>query len=57
VLFGDHVEKCCRPRQATDDSIIRRMDFEWWITKATDTYQSMYYSLLFSGNNGYANAP
>jgi len=26
-----------RYRQATDDSIIRRMRIAWWITKATDT--------------------
>jgi len=33
----DNVEKCCRPRQATGDNIIRRVRFACWVTKATDT--------------------
>jgi hypothetical protein len=36
--LSDNVEKYCRARQATDDSIIRRMRFACWITKATDTH-------------------
>jgi hypothetical protein len=32
------VEKYGTARQATDDNIIRRMRFAWWITKATDTH-------------------
>jgi hypothetical protein len=32
-------------RQATDDNIIRRMRFAWWITKATDTH-SQYVILI-----------
>jgi hypothetical protein len=33
----DNVEKYGRARQATDDNIIRRMRFPWWITKARHT--------------------
>jgi hypothetical protein len=32
------VEKYGTAGQATHDSIIRRMRFAWWITKATDTH-------------------
>jgi hypothetical protein len=32
------VEKYGTVGQATDDKIIRRMRFECWITKATDTH-------------------
>jgi hypothetical protein len=32
----DNVEKCGTARQGTDDSIISRMCFACWITKATD---------------------
>ena len=35
------MEKYGRSRQATDDNIIRRMRFVYWITKATHT-QSEY---------------
>jgi hypothetical protein len=38
VLLWDNVEKHGRPRQATDDNIIRRIRFACWITKATDTH-------------------
>ena len=31
-------EKYGTARQDTDDNIIRRMRFAWWITKATDTH-------------------
>ena len=34
----DNVEKYGTARQATDDNIIRRMRFAYWITKATDTH-------------------
>jgi hypothetical protein len=34
----DNVEKYCGARQATYDSIIWRMRFTCWITKATDTH-------------------
>jgi hypothetical protein len=34
----DNVEKYCRPGQATDDSIIRRMRISCWIPKATNTH-------------------
>ena len=32
------MEKCGRARQATDDNIIRRMRFAFWMAKATDTH-------------------
>ena len=35
----DNVEKHGTARQATDDTIIRRMDFACWITKPTDTLE------------------
>jgi len=34
----DNVKKYGRARQATDDSIIRRMRIACWIPKATDTW-------------------
>jgi hypothetical protein len=53
-----------RERQATDDSIIRRMRFACWMTKAADTHTQTHTHtrvfntlLLFHSNNGYANAP
>jgi hypothetical protein len=52
----DNVEKYVTARQATDDNIIRRMRFECWITKATDTH-SENVTLFFHGKNGYVNAP
>ena len=36
------VEKYCRTGHATDDSITRRMHFECWLPKATNTLQNMY---------------
>ena len=33
----DNMEKYCRTRQATDETIIRRMSIACWITKVTDT--------------------
>jgi hypothetical protein len=36
-LLWNNVEKCGKLRQATDN-IIRRMRFDCWITKATDTH-------------------
>jgi hypothetical protein len=32
------MKKVDRARQATDESVIRRMRFACWITKATDTH-------------------
>jgi hypothetical protein len=32
------VQKYCEGRQATDDSIMRRMRDAWWITKNTHTH-------------------
>jgi hypothetical protein len=37
-LLWDNVEKYGTARQTRDDSIIRRMRFACWITKATDTH-------------------
>jgi hypothetical protein len=34
----DNTKRCCRVRQVVDDNIIRRMRFECWITKATNTH-------------------
>ena len=34
----DNVGKSVTARHATDDNIIRRMNFAFWITKATDTH-------------------
>jgi len=51
------VEKYGRAKQATDNHTIWRMRFELWISKATTQSQNMQYSLLFHGNDGYANAP
>ena len=49
--------KHSRARQATDDNIIRRMRFAFWITTDTDTH-SEYARLnfLFHCNNGYGDA-
>ena len=52
----DNVEKYGRARQTTDESIIRRMRFVCWISKAKNTL-SEYVLLLFHGSSGYANAP
>ena len=52
----DNLEKCGWDGQATGDSIIRRMRFAYWITKAADTH-SEYVILILHGNNGYVNAP
>jgi len=43
-------------RLATGDSIIQRMHFVCWITKAADT-QNVYCLLLFQSNSGYIDAP
>ena len=51
----DNVEKYGTVRQATDDSIIRRMCFACCINKVTGTHWE-YVILFFHGNNGYANA-
>ena len=48
------MERCGRARRATDDSIIGRMRFACWITKATDTHSE--YLLLFDGDCEHASA-
>ena len=40
------MEKYGTARQTTDDNVIRRMRFECWITKATDTHSE--YLILFA---------
>jgi hypothetical protein len=44
----DNVKKYGRARQATDDSIIQRMRFACWITKATDTHSECVILIAFS---------
>jgi hypothetical protein len=41
------VEKYGRARQTTDDNIIRRMRFAYWITKATDTHSEYVILIVF----------
>ena len=43
------MEKYGTPGQATDDSIIRRMRFACWITKATDTHSEYFILLALPG--------
>jgi hypothetical protein len=43
----DNAEKYGRARQATDDNTIRRMRFEWWITKATDGHSEYVIFIAF----------
>ena len=38
-------------------TIMRRMRFACWETKATNTHSEYEILLLFHGNNGFANAP
>ena len=42
-----NLEKCCRALQATDDTIIRRMPFACWITKATNTHSEYVIFIAF----------
>ena len=37
--------------------IIRRMGFEFWVTKATDTHSEYTIRIAFHCNSGYRNAP
>jgi hypothetical protein len=41
------VEKYGRARHATDDNIIRRMRFAWWIAKATNTHSEYVILIVF----------
>jgi hypothetical protein len=41
------VEKYGTAGQATDGSIIRRMRFAWWVTKATDTHSEYVILIAF----------
>jgi len=58
AFFLSNVIKCGRAREATGDSVIRRMRFACWITKATDTHSeyAIGYLLLVHGNRGFGNA-
>jgi hypothetical protein len=49
------VEKYGRARHTTDDSIIRRIHFAYWISKTTGTLR-ICETYFFQGDNGYANA-
>ena len=51
------MEKYGTVRQATDENIIRRMRFIYWIIKATDTHSEFVMPLLLDGNIGFAKAP
>jgi len=42
-----NLEKCCIARRATDDTIIRRMPFACWITKATNTHSECVILIAF----------
>jgi hypothetical protein len=41
------VEKYGRARQATDDSVLRRMRVTYWITKAADTHSEYVMLIAF----------
>ena len=43
----DNVGECGRTTQTTDDNIILRMHFTWWITKATDTHSEYVILIAF----------
>jgi hypothetical protein len=43
----DNVENYCRAGQATDDNIIRRMRFAFWIDKATETHSEYVILITF----------
>ena len=44
------MEKCGRDRQATNDNIIRGMDFARWMSKVTDTHLEYVTLLAFHDN-------
>ena len=56
-LLWDNVEKYCTARQATDDYIIQRIPFAFWITKATDTYSEYIIVIVFRANSGFISSP
>jgi hypothetical protein len=45
-----------RARHGTDDSIVRRMCFACWITKATNTHLEYVILIAFRNNNVHLNA-
>ena len=51
------MEKFGVARQATYNTIIRRMRSARWITKGTDTLRIHNKFLLYHNSNGYINAP
>jgi len=54
-----NVKKYGRARQATEDNVIRRMVFAYWINRVkVETHTSMLNTYwVFHSNNGYANSP
>jgi hypothetical protein len=48
VPFMTYVEKYGRTGQATDDNIIRRIRFSFWVTKATDTHSENVIFIAFA---------
>jgi hypothetical protein len=58
-LLWDNVENYGRARQATGDTIMRRMRLACWIAKATDTHSEYVIGLLIASpwSHGYSNAP
>ena len=41
------MQKYCRTRQDTDDGIIRRKHFAWWIPEATNTQSEYVIFIVF----------
>jgi hypothetical protein len=50
------MEKYGAAKQGTDDNTIFSIRFVFWINKATNAHPEYITSLIFQGNNGYANA-
>ena len=52
------MEKYCRTRLTTDDSILQHMHCACWMSKAAYTHSEyVIYLLLFHDNDGYMNVP
>ena len=56
-LLRKNVQKYDRAIQATDDNVIRRMDFAYCITKARYTHSEYFIIISPHSSNEYANAP
>ena len=57
LRLWDNVEKCGRTGQTTDDNMIRRMRFECWMTKDTDTHCEYVILIAFLLQQWLRNAP